>query len=129
SPDLPGHQVQRRTGRHRSLRRQPHRSHPAMSIVAIVPVAHMAAANAELEAQGFGPGNFSVQCFGATGCTHAALHCWPDAAFKTALESIPNVVVGSGDVRELIEAQGARWGDKAPELPDEGNVTAGSLFQ
>jgi hypothetical protein len=106
-----------------------------MGIVAIIPVANLLAANAALEEQGFGPRNFSVQCFGPTGATHAALHCWPDAAFLAAVQALPGVVVNpsAGDpvasTDELIEAQGARWGDKLPELPSEGNVTAGQLYQ
>jgi len=108
-----------------------------MSIVAIVPVAQMAAANLALEEEGFGPGNFSVPAYGATGATHAALHAWEDAAFRAALALVPGVVVGDpedeGDpitlTAALIEAQGAKWGAQAPELPTTGNVTAGSLYR
>lgn len=59
-----------------------------MSIVAIVPVAQMAAANLAMEEAGFGPGNFSVPAYGATGATHAALHAWEDAAFREALSLV-----------------------------------------
>lgn len=108
-----------------------------MSIAAIVPVAQLAAANAALELAGFGPGNFSVPAYGATGATHAALHAWKDAAFREALALVPGVVVGApedeGDpitlTAALIEAQGAKWGAQAPALPSTGNVTAGSLYR
>lgn len=115
-----------------------------MSICAIVPVANMAAANASLQTAGFGPGNFSVPAYGGTGVTHAALHAWDDPAFLAALKALPNVVVDDGTraegqppastdpitrTRELIEAQGAKWGAQAPALPTSGNVTAGSLYR
>lgn len=58
-----------------------------MGIVAIVPVANLAAANASLQAQGFGPGNFSVPAYGATGATHAALHAWDDPAFSAVINA------------------------------------------
>lgn len=115
-----------------------------MSIVAIVPVAQMAAANAALELAGFGPRNFSVPAYGATGATHAALHAWEDAPLRAALKTLPNVIVDDGTrpegqppastdpitrTRELIEAQGAKWGAQAPALPTTGNVTAGGLYR
>lgn len=108
-----------------------------MSIVAIVPVAQLVAANAALELAGFGPRNLSVAAYGATGATHAALHAWEDAAFRAALALVPGVVVGApedeGDpatlTAALIAAQGAKWGAQAPELPTTGNVTAGSLYR
>ena len=108
-----------------------------MSIVAIAPVAQLAAANAALELAGFGPRNLSVAAYGATGATHAALHAWEDAAFREALALVPGVVVGDpedeGDpitlTAALIAAQGAKWGAQAPALPTSGNVTAGSLYR
>lgn len=106
-----------------------------MSIVAIIPVGQMEAANAALEDQGFGPRNFSVPAYGGTGVTHAALHAWNDAAFIAAVGAIPGVVLdnSSGDhvarTKTLIEAHGAKWGAQAPALPTTGNVTAGSLYR
>ena len=106
-----------------------------MGIVAIVPVANLAAANASLQAQGFGPGNFSVPAYGATGATHAALHAWDDPAFSAAIKAVAGVVFneGTGDpvtrTNALIVAQGAKWGDKAPDLPASGNATAGTLYR
>lgn len=82
-----------------------------MSICAIIPVASSAAANAALEAQGFGIGNFSVPAYGATGATHAALHAWGDPPFNAAVKAIAGVVYaeGTGDpvarTKALIEAQ------------------------
>lgn len=105
-----------------------------MSIVAIVPVASIATANASLQAQGFGPNNFSVPAYGATGATHAALHAWDSPAFSAAVKAIPGVVFneGAGDpvtrTQTLIAAQGAKWGDQAPALPTTGNATAGTLY-
>ena len=106
-----------------------------MGIVAIVPVASLAAANAALQAQGFGPGNFSVPAYGATGATHAALHAWGDTVFATAIKAIAGVAFneGTGDpatrTQTLIAAQGAKWGDQAPALPTSGNATAGTLYR
>ena len=106
-----------------------------MSICAIIPVASLSAANAALEAQGFGIGNFSVPAYGATGATHAALHAWDDPPFNAAVKAIAGVVYaeGTGDpvarTKALIEAQGAKWGAQAPALPTTGNVTAGSLYR
>ena len=100
------------------------------SLCAIVPAQHLIATNAALEAQGFGPANFSVQCFPAAGASHAALHAWHDPAFTAAVTALPNVAydIGEGDpitrTRALIEAQGAQWGDNAPEYG--GTLTAGT---
>lgn len=105
-----------------------------MSIVAIIPVASLAAANSMLETAGFGPRNFSVPAYGATGATHAALHAWDDPAFVSAVKAIPSVVweESSGDpitrTQALIAAQGAKWGAQAPMLPTSGNATAGTLY-
>jgi len=110
-----------------------------MSTVAIVPVAQMTAANTALEEAGFGPRNFTVAAYGATGITHAALHAWEDAAFRAALEEIHEVTILEPDEGEelptdpiaitqsLIESQGAQWGANAPPLV--GNVTAGTLYR
>lgn len=108
-----------------------------MSLVAIIPVASLIAANAALETAGFGPSNFSVPAYGGTGVTHAALHAWDDPAFLAALEAIPEVTLGDPETEgdpatltaSLIEAQGAKWGAQAPALPTTGNVTAGSLYR
>ena len=106
-----------------------------MSLCAILPVASMIAANTTLEAQGFGPGNFSVPAYTGAGASHAALHAWDDAAFVAAVKAIAGVVTdeSTGDpvarTKALIEAQGAQWGAQAPDLPATGNVTAGSLYR
>lgn len=105
-----------------------------MSLCAIIPVANLAAANASLEAAGFGPRNFSVPAYGATGATHGALHAWEDAAFIAAVGAIAGVVLdhSSGDpvarTQALIAAQGAKWGAQAPMLPTSGNAQAGTLY-
>lgn len=105
-----------------------------MSLCAVIPVENLVAANATLAAAGYGPRNFSVPAYGATGATHAALHAWNDAAFIAAVKAIPGVVweesVGDPVARTqaLIAAQGAKWGAQAPMLPTTGNATAGTLY-
>lgn len=106
-----------------------------MSMVAVIPVANLLSANTMLEAAGFGSNNFSVPAYAGPGATHAALHAWDDAAFESAVQSIPGVVVdiGSGDpvarTQALIAAQGAQWGDQAPALPTSGNALANTLYR
>lgn len=108
-----------------------------MSIVAIVPVAQLVAANAALELAGFGPRNLSVAAYGATGATHAAMHAWEDAALRAALALVPGVVVSApedeGDpitlTAALVAAQGAKWGDQAPALPTSGNAVANTMYR
>ncbi|NBB81468.1 MAG: hypothetical protein GVY36_18845 [Verrucomicrobia bacterium] len=61
-----------------------------MSFPAIIPASDLDAANAALHSQGFGPTNFSVSVFDASGvATHAAFHAWDDAAFRQAVEALP----------------------------------------
>ena len=106
-----------------------------MSMVAIIPVANILTANATLETAGHGPNNFSVPAYTGAAVTHGALHSWDDAAFEAAVQAIPTVVVqiGTGDpvarTKALIEAQGAKFGAQAPQLPSTGIVTAGSIYQ
>ena len=106
-----------------------------MSLCAILPVANLLAANAALQAKGFGPGNFSVVSFTGGAATHAALHAWHDPAFVAAVKAIAGVVTdeSTGDpvarTKALIEAQGAKWGAQAPELPSTGNVATGGLYR
>lgn len=106
-----------------------------MSICAIIPIASLVAANNSLAGSGFGPRNFSVPAFGATGPTHAALHASGDAALAAAVKAIPGVVweESAGDpvvrTRALITAQGSRWGAQAPDLPASGPVSAGELYR
>ena len=104
-----------------------------MSTVAVVPAAHMQAANAALESQGFGPENFSVVSYTDGRASHAALHAWPDTAFSAAVAELPNVAHDEGDgdpvarTQALIEAQGAKWGGSAPDYG--GVLQAGSLYR
>jgi len=106
-----------------------------MSIVAIIPVAQLLAANNTLGAAGWGYGNLSVPAYTGPAATHAATHCWDNVEFRAALEAIAGMVVqvGEGDpvarTKALIEAQGARWGAQAPDLPNSGTVAAGSLYR
>lgn len=105
-----------------------------MSIVAVIPVANMLAANATLQTAGFGPGNFSVAAYTGSNVTFAALHAWDNPAFEAAVAALPGVIVntaggGADAVNTLIQAQGARWGDQAPALPTSGNAVAGTLYR
>jgi hypothetical protein len=57
---------------------------------AIIPAADMDAANAILEAQGHGAGNFSVpiKTPAATAATRAGLHAWSDPVFLAHVEAL-----------------------------------------
>ena len=103
------------------------------SLCAIIPAANLQAANATLEAAGFGPNNFSAVSFSNGRATHAAMHAWNDPAFSTAVKALPGVAYdeSEGDpvsrTKALIEAQGAQWGANAPPLT--GEVIAGKLYR
>lgn len=106
-----------------------------MSIVSIIPVASMLAANASLDAQGFGPDNYSVPAYAGPGATHGVLHAWADAPLLAALQAIAGAVTQDvqGDpiaaTQALITAQGAKWGAQAPALPTSGNALANTLYR
>lgn len=59
-----------------------------MGVSAIIPVESMDAANAHLDALGFGPDNFSVPFKAPDGAGFAALHCWDRGKFKTAISAM-----------------------------------------
>jgi len=102
-----------------------------MSFSAIIPAADMASANATLEAQGFGPGNFSVPVYDGPRPEYATLHAWSDAAFQAAVEAIPGATVSDidGTPQERVDAAitatsaTASFGGNAQPL--EGQVTPG----
>lgn len=108
------------------------------NFTATVPIAQMAAANAALETQGFGPGNFSVPVYGATGITHAILHCWQDATFQAAVALLPGVVVTvpggliPSEPTALVTAAttlvSGVWAGNITPLPSTGTVTAGKKY-
>ena len=113
-----------------------------MSMVAIIPVASIVSANNLLNntagTQGkpsHGPNCFSVPAYTGLTATHGALHAWNDPVFEASVKAIPGVVweVSNGDpitrTKALIEAQGAKWGAQAPQLPSTGTVTAGELYR
>jgi hypothetical protein len=61
-----------------------------MSFSAIIPAANADAANAALDAQGFGPSNFAVPCLGPDGgATHVGFHCWAHAPMRAAVAAMP----------------------------------------
>jgi len=79
-----------------------------MNFSAVIPASDMAAANATLESQGYGPSNFSVPVYDGPRATHATLHAWSDAAFQAAVEAIPGVTVSTtgatpGEVAEWVQ--------------------------
>ncbi len=113
-----------------------------MSMVAIVPIGSIIAANDLLNNTAGTPGKvshgpqcFSVPAYTGPSATHGALHAWNDPVFEADIKAVPSVVweVSSGDpitrTKALIEAQGAKWGAQAAELPSTGTVTAGSLYR
>jgi hypothetical protein len=99
---------------------------------AIIPVADMDAANQALEAQGYGPNNFSVPAFNGANPGFGLLHSWSDSAFQTAVEALPNVTLSSLPdspevlVTEVTDAVGATWAQNA--LPLTGVVTPGLYY-
>lgn len=110
------------------------------AFAAIVPVAHMAAANTTLGDAGYGYTNFSVPAYASSAATHALLHCWDIPAFRAAVEALPNVTMQLADVpavgevpgytteptattNAVVQAVGAKWGATAPTLT--GSVTPG----
>lgn len=113
-----------------------------MSMVAIIPTADLLAANNTLNntantpgKKSHGPNCFSVPAYTGSAATHGALHSWSDPEFEADVKAIANVVweISDGDpitrTQALIEAQGAKWGAQAAQLPDTGTVTAGSLYR
>jgi len=60
-----------------------------MTLAATIPVSSMAAANAELEAKGFGPRNFSIPAYTGAAPTHACLHCGGRVAGTQGNEEYP----------------------------------------
>jgi hypothetical protein len=67
---------------------------------ASVPVDQAQAVNDALAELGHGPGNFSIPCGDAVKITHAALHCWPNDAFRADLEALiqtyPDIKITDG---------------------------------
>jgi len=83
---------------------------------AIIPAVDAKAANAELEAQGFGPDNFSVptKSASATGADYAGLHTWSNDAFEAAVRALPYDVeitegTGTPNYQEACEKQALEW--------------------
>jgi hypothetical protein len=91
-----------------------------MGFSAIIPVADMDAANATLEAGGFGADNFTVplrEGVSDTEATHGGLNMSGDSsAFKAAVEAVPGVSVqdaptGTVMFAEHVTAQSLEWSD------------------
>jgi hypothetical protein len=85
---------------------------------ALIPVAQAATLNTRLETEGFGPTNFSVPVLTGAAITHAVLHCWPNPAFRAALQAakgaFPDLVIRDGDnlkddTQAWIVGQGEVW--------------------
>jgi hypothetical protein len=105
-----------------------------MSIVAVVPVANLIAANAALAAWGPGP-HFSVSGLSATGLTHGALHDWGgNPAYVAAIKALPGVLVDEtpGEpgtrLRALFAGVNAQWPVVAPPFPNSGLTVAGRIY-
>lgn len=104
-----------------------------MGIVAIIPVANLAAANAALQSAGWGPNNFSVPAYAGGNPTHAACHAWGPASLITLIKAQTGVVVNEGNgepttrLRTLLSGV-AQWGDDATPLPTSGNALANTLY-
>jgi hypothetical protein len=99
-----------------------------MSIAARVPVASVAAANAALEAQGFGPDNFSVPVYASARPSFALLHAWGPPDFIAAVKALPGVEYSEAtgtpiDRAEAVTPVGAAFAATAKPLT--GNVTPG----
>lgn len=101
-----------------------------MSFTVTIPFANIDAANAALQAAGWGPQNFSTPVHTTTVApTLAALqHIGNDAAFQAACAALPGAVVRvSGNLVEnmagTMAAVSGRWGVNAPLL--QGSVTPG----
>jgi len=90
-----------------------------MSFSAIIPVANLDAANAALEAQGFGPENFSVplRAAGAEEASHAGLNMMgDDPAFQAAVAALPGVSLqtapaGTVAFDEHVQDEALEWSD------------------
>lgn len=90
-----------------------------MSFSAIILVEHMEAANLALEAQGFGPDNFSVplRAADADEASHAGLNMLAeDPVFQAAVAAIPNVSIqeaptGTVLFADHVEAETLDWSD------------------
>lgn len=107
-----------------------------MSLVAVVPVTNMAAANAAIFAANaeWGPSNFSIPAFSNGNPTHGCLHTWGPAALETAIKALAGVTFeqSAGDpatrLRALLATAGAQWGADAPALPSVGLTVAGRHY-
>lgn len=90
--------------------------------------ASMESVNAELEAVGFGPGNFSVPAYAGPSPAIALLHAWGDPVFEAAVAAIPGVTITQGDdpidmTTAAADGAGATWGQDAAPLA--GTVSPG----
>ncbi len=101
-----------------------------MTFTVTIPVANIAAANAALQAAGWGPNNFSVPLWtGGAMPSVASLHHAPnDPAFQAACAALAGATVRtfaglSSGMDATATAVGGRWGQNAPLL--QGNVTPG----
>jgi hypothetical protein len=96
---------------------------------AIISTDLMASANAELEAKGYGPNNFSVPAYAGANPTYALMHSWSDAQFQADVALIAGVTINDTDsdpyasVTAVTTDVGATWANNA--LPLTGVVTPG----
>lgn len=101
-----------------------------MSFSVTIPVTNIAAANAALQAAGWGPGNFTVPLWtsGVMPAVAALHHIGNDAAFRAACTALAGATVRdyaglTVGMDATAVAAGGRWGGNAPLL--QGQVTPG----
>jgi hypothetical protein len=113
------------------------------NFTATIPAAQMDAINAELDALGFGPRNFSVPLkTSGTAPTHAGMHCWDIPDFRAALDGLQatypalKITEGSGrpNLEEHIAAEAlSKWeqpeGAHDPYLKGERTTVGGKTWE
>jgi len=101
-----------------------------MSFTVTIPFANIDAANASLQASGWGPQNFRTPIYTTTVAPAFATleHIGNDAAFQAACAALAGAVVRTSgslvaNMAGTVAAVSGRWGTNAPLL--QGNVTPG----
>lgn len=92
-------------------------------LAARIPVADMAAANASLEAQGFGAANFTVPVYEGEIAAHAVTHTWSHPALEAAIKALPGVTwsEAAGSPADRVAAvlpEGAQWAGNIEPMED-----------
>lgn len=97
---------------------------------ASIPVASMQAANATLNAAGYGPDNFSAPAYNNANPSLGVMHSWSNAAFEAAVAAISGVVIQQALTDPVITTNAVTgssfWAGEASPLT--GNVTPGLYY-